>query len=117
MWDLLQHFQIEGVRKQALDASAKAEQQDSRAGAVEDQVERLTLACQAMWELLSQHAGVTEDQLYAKVLEIDARDGSLDGRIAHQAVDCPHCGRKTNTSRLRCLYCGKGVKPAHSFKA
>lgn len=116
MWDLLQHFQIESVREEAQDASWAARSQSSRIEAVEAQVERLTLASQAMWELLRDHSGLTEGQLYSKILEIDGRDGSVDGSISSEVIVCPHCGKNTNTNKLRCVYCRKPVKPKHQFK-
>jgi hypothetical protein len=116
MWDLLQHFQIESVREEAQDAAWAARSQNSRIEAVEAQIERLTLASQAMWELLRDHSGLTEGQLYSKILEIDGRDGSVDGSIPTEVIACPHCGKNTNTNKLRCVYCRKPVKPKHQFK-
>lgn len=116
MWDLLQHFQIEKVREEAHDAAASVQSQNIRIEAVDDQIERLTLACQAMWELLHDHSGLTEGQLYSKILEIDGRDGAVDGAISREVISCPHCGQKTNTTKLRCVYCRKPVKPKHQFK-
>lgn len=117
MWDLLQHFQIENARAQAKDASLKADRQESQVGSVQDQVERLTLACQAMWELLRDHSGLTESELRKKIVEIDGRDGSVDGQLAAEIISCPHCGHKTNTRKSRCVFCGKGVKAMHAFKS
>lgn len=116
MWDLLQHFQIESAREEAHDATSAAYIQGSRIDALEAQVERLTLASQAMWELLRDHSGLTEGQLYSKILEIDGRDGAVDGAISSEVITCPHCNQKTNTHKLRCVYCRKPVKPKHQFK-
>jgi hypothetical protein len=60
MWDLIQHFQIEKAREEAQDAAASVHSQNIRIEAVDDPIERLTLACQAMWELLRDHSGLTE---------------------------------------------------------
>lgn len=116
MWDLLQHFQIEEVRQKADDASRNAERQQADVGSVQDQVDRLTLTCQAMWELLRDHSGLTESQLKNKIVEIDGRDGATDGKIGIEVIVCPHCGNKTGTRKSRCVFCGKPVKAIHAFK-
>jgi len=80
------------------------------------QIERLTLACQSMWELLRDHSDLTEDHLKAKMLEVDARDGMIDGKISHEIIDCPACGQKTNTRRPFCVFCGQTIENPHAFK-
>ncbi len=69
-----------------------------------------------MWELLRDHSGLTESQLKSKIVEIDGRDGVTDGKIGTEVIACPHCGNKTGTRRLRCVFCGKPVKATHAFK-
>ena len=115
-WDVFQHFQIEKARQDAQLAGAKAEGQGARIDYVDDRVERLTLACQAMWELLRDCSDLTEDHLRAKILEVDARDGQVDGKIGHEVIDCPHCQQKTSTRRSRGVFCGQPVKASHAFK-
>ena len=114
MWDLLHHFQIQEASREAKEASSKT---NSQVGSVQDQVERLTLACQAMWELLRDHSGLTENELKQKIVEIDGRDGAVDGKLSSEVISCPHCGQKTSTRKSRCVFCGKGVKSSHIFKS
>jgi len=73
---------------------------------LEGRIEKLTLICRALFELLQKEHGWDEDKLMAKVAEVDLRDGSLDGRLAKPIFDCPECGRKVNARHGRCLYCG-----------
>ena len=73
-----------------------------------DRLDRLGLLCTAMWELLSQRAGVTEADLIEKVAEVDLRDGAADGKARHKSVKtCPSCGRSMSTRHRRCLFCGE----------
>jgi len=116
MWDILQHFQIQKASDEARQAALKTDHQESKVGNVQDQVEKLTLACQAMWELLRDHSGLMESQLKSKMHEIDGRDGRRDGKIAGEVISCPNCGQKTGTQTSRCVFCGKAVKPTHLFK-
>ena len=83
---------------------------------MERRMNRLSLLCQAMWEMLRERAEFTDDQLAAKVLEVDMRDGRGDGRIATQVHDCPSCGRKTNSKRSVCVICGAELPKAHAFE-
>ena len=116
-WDLVQHYQIEKAREEAQLAHAKSEGQGHRVDYVRDQVERLTLACQAMWELLRDHSDLTEEDLQSKILEIDARDGHVDGKLGHEVLACPHCSQRTSTRRSRCVFCGGQVQSRHTFKS
>ena len=69
-----------------------------------------------MWELLSEHLGFTDEHLKAKILEIDARDGVVDGKIGAEIVDCPHCGQKVSTMKPNCVYCGNILPSKHVMK-
>ncbi|MFN7141409.1 MAG: hypothetical protein ACK4UN_18940 [Limisphaerales bacterium] len=66
----------------------------------------LELACHALWELLQKQTGAEETLLFQKMQEIDARDGKIDGKSAPAVLECSGCGRRNNTTRTTCLYCG-----------
>lgn len=113
VWDILQHYQIEKAQNAAEVASIKVDGLSARKDNTKQEVEELTLACQAMWELLRDHLGFTDEHLKAKMLEVDARDGTVDGKIGAQLVDCPHCRQKASTSKPNCVYCGNRLPSAH----
>ena len=84
LWDLYQQYRIGQIDQQLDDVRASAAalegSADLRAAArLDDKVNRLALICRAMFELM-QASGVTEDQLKAKIVEIDLRDGQADGK-------------------------------------
>lgn len=85
-------------------------------GQLHRRIDRLSLACQAMWELLRDKTGVTEAELTDKILEVDLRDGSTDGRMTSAAVDCPHCHAKTSPRRPTCLMCGVEIPRRQQFE-
>lgn len=94
------------VSASAARASTQAQQATSAMKDVQFEIDRLKLMNQALWELLKVHTGITEEQLAAKVKEVDLRDGSEDGRMTHQALQCPNCGRVSSSKHYKCLYCG-----------
>jgi hypothetical protein len=73
---------------------------------VNERVDQLLLVCAAMWELLSEKTGVTENDLVAKIAELDARDGIADGKMTYTPIKCPQCSRTIFPKQQRCLYCG-----------
>ncbi len=77
-------------------------------------VERLMLITEALWELLREEHGCTDEQLIAKITEIDLRDGKLDGRVSTKAQPraCPQCGRVIMRDRTQCAYCGAEAGPS-----
>ncbi|MEO0444712.1 MAG: hypothetical protein AAF191_01415 [Verrucomicrobiota bacterium] len=83
----------------------------------EQQINHLTLACQAMWELLRDTSEVSEKDLEEKILEVDARDGSVNGKIGNQVLVCGACGRNTNSRRKHCIMCGAPIDRPHQFEA
>ncbi|HOF18958.1 MAG TPA: hypothetical protein PK082_08605 [Phycisphaerae bacterium] len=96
-------------------AAGKALTAMEEAKRVDDRVEKLTLACMAMWELLRERTGLTEEDLLAKVREIDLRDGAEDGKVARQLKRCPRCDRVMSAKHARCLYCGEPDLQAGAF--
>ena len=113
-WNLHQQRRLDELR----DTEREARRSLGRAAGdlehVEHQVDRLTLACAAMWSLLKQH-GHTEEELLARMQELDLRDGKLDGRIAPDARTCSGCARKSKADRRTCLFCGAELPPGPAF--
>ena len=115
-WDLHQQGQISAAQDAAAQAQNRAQSAQELIHQMEKRVNRLSLLCQAMWEMLRERAEFTEDQLAAKVLEVDLRDGRSDNRITTLIRDCPSCGRKTNSKRLVCVICGAELPKGHAFE-
>jgi hypothetical protein len=82
---------------------------------LEEKVERLVLVNRAMWELVREAHGFTEEQLFEKVLEIDLRDGVQDGKLKKHVATCANCGRKISPRRKKCLYCGVQNEATDAF--
>ena len=115
LWDIYQQRQIWENENKAQEANNKVDRHVNSVGKLHRDNERLTLACQAMWELLRDHLGFTDEHLEAKILEVDGRDGRVDGKMAPQTLDCQACGHKTNSMRQTCVMCGAPVKKTNVF--
>ena len=54
----------------------------------------LALVCEALWEVVRDHGGITETDIHDKIKEIELRDGRRDGRMTgHTRMSvCMYCG-------------------------
>jgi len=74
--------------------------------ALRAQFDRLSMVCQALWTLLRDKTELTEEDLIARVHDVDLTDGVLDGKVRRVASECTACGRVVAARHLLCLYCG-----------
>ncbi len=79
-----------------------------------DRLDRMTLVMEAMWSLLHEQ-GFTNDQLIARIEELDAADGAVDGRKITPAADCPECGAKVGRGIGHCQFCGYEIDDPSPF--
>ncbi len=111
LWDLYEHIRINNLEAKLAGTEATASGGDAAArrhtAQLEERVDRLALLCRAMFELLGERAGVTEEQLSAKILEIDLRDGQQDGKMTPKPTRCPKCDAMISPRFGRCLFCGE----------
>lgn len=84
---------------------------------LEERLDKLLLVCSALWELLRDRTDLTEDDLLAKVQEVDLRDGTADGKISKTIKKCPKCGRTMSPRHKKCLYCGEEELNTSAFDA
>jgi hypothetical protein len=108
----------------SVDAASTAEAAKSKADRFADdvrvlqrKVDRLSLGCQALWEILCERTGLTDNDLAAKMERIDLRDGVKDGKITQQVVVCPKCHRNSSSKRTECIYCGTKLPDPNLFDA
>ena len=71
-------------------------------------VEKLFMITEALWSILKDKHGYTDEHLVQMIQDIDLRDGRIDGKVAKSAErpTCPECGRTIVRKQTRCLYCG-----------
>jgi len=117
LFDIYQQGQIRQAQGTAERAADKTAQVQSHIQDLERRLDRLTLASQAMWELLRSMGHITDSHLMAKMEEVDLRDGRQDGKITPVVKVCPKCHRNSHSRRLHCVYCETALPSPNLFEA
>ena len=115
LWDLYQHYQIAQLDARVdrlQDGASRVTIAHDANKHLAEKVERLALITRALFELLEESTGVSEEQLRAKITEIDLRDGQADGRMSPRPTRCPKCDAMMSPRFGRCLFCGEQDKSA-----
>lgn len=115
LWEMQQSSRISDVSSKAHKAESKAKGLEFEVIQMRRQIDRLSLACQSMWELVREETHLTEKDLERKILEVDGRDGRVDGRISSRVIVCDNCGRNSHSRRDMCIMCGAELHRAHKF--
>ncbi len=105
-YDLYQNRQISNAALSAGRAESKAQNVADEIRSLNKRVDNLCLLSQAMWELLRDCTEMTDEDILERMNEIDARDGSADGKMGSGVKACPKCNRALSTKHGKCLYCG-----------
>jgi len=117
IFDAVQSSHIHQARVVAEKAGEKAGRVDQRVAELEAKFSRLALVTHALWELLKDRHGYTEEELRDWVNLTDLKDGQLDGRVRHTAPppNCRKCGRVVTRALGRCMYCGEISQSGDTF--
>lgn len=87
-------------------AASSSSRTDSDVHYLEERVERLSLICMAMWSLMQDKTGLTEDELIERVKLLDLMDGKADGKATKTVSKCTQCDRPMHPRHKKCIYCG-----------
>ena len=112
-WDIRQQQQINSVSASTDRVAGQSERMAVQLRDMQRELNRVTIACQALWELVREHTEITEAMMAKRMQEVDLRDGVADGKMGPQIVACSNCGAKTNTRRGFCVMCGEPVQGNH----
>ena len=116
LWDLHQEHRINEVQNGANLAARKATDFQERVRFIEERMDRMLLTNMALWSLLRDTMGLTDQDLAARVQQIDLQDGVADGKVTRSApTTCPRCQRTFSPRHRRCLYCGHETSPPTPF--
>ncbi|MBL9156443.1 MAG: zinc ribbon domain-containing protein [Verrucomicrobiales bacterium] len=101
-----QNSRIDGASQTARDARSTARDAEREVAALQRRVDFLTIASQALWEIVRERMGLSDQQILERIKEIDLRDGKADGKISKSIQPCPQCHRNNQSGQSRCVYCG-----------
>lgn len=107
LWDLHQHNRINEANQRATDLQGAIRERSSDVERLQQRVDALVLANLAMWTLMREKLGVTDQELEQRVQDIDLSDGQLDGKVRVGPWNCTACKRPNAPKHAKCLYCGK----------
>jgi ribosomal protein S27AE len=94
------------AERTAAEAGNRADTATRTVRELEARIDRLTLVNLAIWSLLREKTGLTEENLLERVREIDSQDGVVDGKLPRQVRKCEQCGRVMSARHSTCFYCG-----------
>ena len=116
IFDAYQSGQIAEAQVTAAQAKDRAKQLQDEVNDLQRRADALTIASQALWELVRERLGVGDQTILRKMQEIDLRDGQADGKIGARPVTCPRCSRNSNSRRRACVYCGTPLPTGNLFE-
>lgn len=105
--NILRDMALQSAVQQASESKTSAMNAEMVVSELRWKVDKLTLANMALFELLQAKFGLTEEELMAKMTEIDMRDNHLNGQAPNTGpVACETCGKTYSKRHNHCLYCG-----------
>ena len=110
------------IRSQMAEAEARKAHRETNEMArqlrsMAERFDKLVLLNMALWSLLQEKTGLTEEDLMRRAQEIDLQDGVADGKVTRTVKKCGNCGRTISKRHNRCLYCGSEVLIETPFDA
>jgi hypothetical protein len=108
LFDLYQHAKVSEVYGLQADTDRRVTRNQESLFSLERRYEYLRIVTIAMWKVVKEQAGATDEQLRRHIEAIDLLDGKRDGRITRTSgvQDCDSCGRRILKSAVVCVYCG-----------
>lgn len=91
-------------------AKSKASEAKLEVELLRNEIERVLMINQALWEIIKETNNLDKDYLFKKVIEIDARDGKVDGKVSKSPPKhCSKCNQVLPKDKPFCFYCGNKV--------
>ena len=81
---------------------------------IDQRIDRLTMLCEAMWELVCETTGLTNEHLEYKLAQLDESDGRRDLKRAKTSTACA-CGAMVPARSMACQFCGEAAPPRSPF--
>ena len=106
MFDLRREIEAQAARSAGKIETRKPLGFQQEVRMLEANLAKALMIAEALWELVRDKLGLTEEDLNDKLYAIDMRDGQLDGKNERAVAECPQCRRNVSRRHPACLYCG-----------
>ena len=116
MWDIFQEMRLNDHRAMIADNHASLKEASGDLGDLTLLVRKMALVNQALFELLKERTGISDEDLRRKIREVDLRDGSEDGKLNARSLRCPKCGGTVTAGSLSCKTCGATIAPKYPYE-
>jgi hypothetical protein len=116
MWDIFQEIRLNDLRAQQGDTHSHLKSASSDINELARHVRKLALVNQALYELLKERTGITDEDLRRRIEAIDRRDGAANAKLDAAPLKCPKCGGTVTAGALSCQSCGATVAPKYPFE-
>lgn len=101
-------FGTSDQQKSSVDKAKNTSNSRIDVDSLQQELERVLIINQALWEILRDTNKLNEDLLFQKIIEIDGRDGRIDGKVAKlPARHCTKCNHILPRDKQFCFYCGQ----------
>jgi len=98
------------AKHEARTARGAVNEAQSEIYVLKQNVERLLMITEALWTFVKENHTYEDEDLYKEIMNIDMRDGKLDGRVSpEEPKKCFHCDHILLRRKPFCMYCGKTV--------
>ncbi len=97
-------------------SASESHEQSKQIAALMRHVRFISLANEALLEIMAEKLGIDESAVARKMEEIDTRDGRADQRMSSRPVECPKCKWVNDSARPTCIYCGDPVVAGEFFE-
>lgn len=115
-WDFAQEVRLNDIHQRQNDERSRATRINGNVSDLSLQLQKVALVNQALYEILKEKVGISDEELRRKVQEIDRRDGQEDLRASPKPVRCPKCSSTLTVGALSCQVCGVTVAPKYPFE-
>jgi hypothetical protein len=106
LWEYRQQREVNEASAKAREAARSSSESRLDIDELQRRIDTMGLLLMAMWSIIEEKTQVTEQELAARVRDLDMIDGRSDGRMPRMVTECRDCGRKMNLRHRTCMYCG-----------
>ncbi|HBC88036.1 MAG TPA: hypothetical protein DCZ94_13890 [Lentisphaeria bacterium] len=106
-------YPTDNLRKDQLkDAQGLAQQTSVENQRLRDEIHHLTIITQAMWELLREKTGTTDEDLRKKITEVEFEKAKA---YTSSTSKCKNCSRPVSVKSKTCVFCGEKIEHKEIF--